>query len=285
MAIVLIGGGGLFEVFLAQQTWSIITLIRNRWLVHHVLPELSQAAIPQHHRVLSLVFPSVWRSGLGQFFGYATTQSIGIFYSQIGDVASIASFLFGLRLIQNISNVSQAPFYSKLPLINRLRAQAKLKQFDSVITRSVFLAHSVFLISIIILALWGDKLWPFIGANVPFPTLDTWLMLSCAFFLERFGAMHLQIHASANKILWHIANGAQGITLILMSLVLYPHYGLDGLLFSLISGYFIYACIGSYFNHRDLINNSLSFELKTAVLPISLTLVFATIGWSASNIF
>ena len=120
----------------------------------------------------------------------------------------------------------------------------------------------------------GTRLFSLIGSHIVFPDSYLWCLLGIGFFIERYGAMHMQIYSLTNKILWHIANGISGIIFIIAAagiLSVYP----DMLAFpmALIASYLgFFAWYSAKHSYTILADRFIPFELKTSVLPLIIVL-------------
>jgi O-antigen/teichoic acid export membrane protein len=219
--LVLILGGGLLGLVLAHQGWQLLNILRNRWLSGVVedgrFKNFTRGR--KNKKVFDAVWPSAWRSGVGHFMTYGLVQASGILYAQVGFASGVASYLLGLRLIQTVSQFSQAPFYSKLPALARLFAENKKGGLVALAKSGMGLSYWCYVAGFIGLGISGEPLLKFIGSNADFPPPLLWSLLGLAFFVERYGAMHLQLYSITNHIIWHIANGIAGFIYILVCFI------------------------------------------------------------------
>lgn len=274
---VLLLGGGILSMVIANQGWQIINIFRNRWLARSVENgRFKRFALAKRNDVVfTAIWPSAWRSGLGIIMTYGLIQASGILYAQIGPAGSVASYLLALRMIQTVSQFSQAPFYSKLPVFARLFSEGRNSDLVLLAKKGMSLAHYTYISAFIFLGLFGNPILELIGSNVDFPSRTLWTLLGLGFFLERYGAMHLQLYSTTNDIIWHIASGVTGLIYISTSLVLLKHIGVNafpvGIIFGYLGFYTWYSAIHSYkaFNLKFI-----KFESKTTFTPFGIFLVY-----------
>lgn len=274
---VLISGGGLLGLVIAHQCWQIFNILRNRWLSNTVedgrFKPFTKKEIDK--KVLAAVWPSAWRSGVGHFMTYGLIQASGILYAQVGTAAGIASYLLALRLIQIVSEFSQAPFYSKLPVLTRLFAEGQKGELVARAKRGMGLSLWCYVAGFVGLGLAGQPLLKLIGSNADFPNNLLWSLMGLAFFTERYGAMHLQLYSITNHIIWHIVTIGFGIIYISVVLSLFGLMGVCafplGILMGHIGFYSWYSAAHSY-KYFDLTFKS--FDLQTAVLPLVFVLIY-----------
>lgn len=275
--LVLILGGGLLGLVLAHQGWQLLNILRNRWLSGVVengrFKEFARGK--KNKKVFDAVWPSAWRSGMGHLMSYGLIQASGIMYAQVGSVSSVASYLLALRLIQTVSQFSQAPFYSKLPVFAKLFAEDKKDRLVSLAKRGMGLSYWCYVAGFIGLGVAGEPLLKFIGSNADFPTLLLWLLLGLAFFVERYGAMHLQLYSITNHIIWHIANGIAGFIYILVCFMTFKIVDVYAFPLGLIAGYLgFYSWYSAIHSYRAFKLNFITFEKSTIFVPLCVIVIY-----------
>jgi hypothetical protein len=262
---------------IAHQGWKVLNILRNIYISMIVengrLKGFSKKK--KNAQVLSAVWPSAWRSGFGIFMSYGLVQASGILYAQIENAASVATYLLALRLIQTVSSFSQAPFYSRLPVLARLFSEGKKNKLEYLAKRGMTLSHWTYILGFIVLGIIGGPFLKFIGSNADFPPPMLWSLLGLGFFVERFGAMHIQFYSTTNHIIWHVANGVSGTIYLIVSLSLFQFIGVYAFPVGILAGnlgfYSWYSAKHSYvaFNLRFL-----SFEKDTALLPLTIIILY-----------
>jgi O-antigen/teichoic acid export membrane protein len=275
--IVLLLGSGLLGLVIANQSWLVINIVRNRWLCRRVENSHFQHFKRQkiEPEIFEVVWPSAWRSGLGVFMTYGLVQLSSIVYAQISSASEIASYLLALRLIQIINQFSQAPFYSKLPILARLRSEGKLAQQVLVAKRGMALAYWIYVIGVLILGIFATPLLKFIGSNAEFVNPLLWSLMGLAIFAERYGAMHIQLYSTTNHIIWHIATGATGIIYIVVSLMLFNQIGVYAFPIATLAGYLSFYCWYSAKHSYSAFGLKFwSFERTTMIAPLSIVIIY-----------
>lgn len=278
--LVLIAGGGLLALVIANQGWQVVNVIRNRWLARKVENGMVKTFVnhPFDREVFDSVWPSTWRSGVGVLMSYGLIQASGIIYAQVGNAASVASYLLALRLIQTVSQFSQAPFYSKLPLFARLYAENQQGELIQMAKRGMALSHWIYVVGFIALGLVGAPLFKYIESNAPFPDQLLWSLMGLGFFIERYGAMHIQLYSTTNRIIWHIANGIMGLIFSATSLMLLERIGIYAFPVGILAGYLgFYSWYAALHSYRAFRINFMSFEMRASMMPFVSILIY--IGW------
>ena len=278
--IVLIVGGGILELVIANQGWNVIRVFINKYLSNVVI-ENKYTELSSLHFDMSIfksVWPAAWRSGVSGLMSNGLAQLTGVLYAQIGEVGSVASYLLGLRLINTIKSIALAPFYSKIPLIARLRAENNIDKLYSAAKRGMLLSYLTFVFGFIAVGLSGNWLLTLIGSNAQFPPRLLWSIFGVAFFLHRFGGMHMQLYVSTNHVISHIADGITGIIFILSTIVLLKPLGVYAFPISMVIAYLGFYCWYSAYYSYKLINESfMKFELKTSFIPFTFLLTFVSV--------
>ncbi len=270
----------LLNLVLIMQFWAVIGVGRNWYLCKKVLKKdfvaFNENKVDK--TILIFLWPKVWRSGLGVFIARGMVEASGFVYAQISIPGKIASYLLALRIIQIISQLSQAPFYSKIPKLASLYAEGKITELVEFAKRGMQYSYWTYTISFILISI---IIYPFldkINSTTQFVNMQVWSIMGLAFIFERYGAMHLQLYSITNHILWHISNGITSIVFLLLSILLLPKLGVLafplGLFISNIIFYCWFAALHSYgkFNMRLLI-----FEMNTSALPIIIITIFVIV--------
>lgn len=268
---VVAAGGGLLWLVVANQAWLVVGAVRNRVLLRHLHPELF--ALPAHpdRGVLAALWPAAWRSGLGVLMSQGLIQASGLIYSQFAQAAEVASYMLALRFATMISQFSQAPFYSKLPMLAQLHAQGSRQAQLELASRGMKLAHWVFVAGAVGVAAFASPALHWIGSRTPFVPTELWLLIALAFFVERYGAMYLQLYSTTNHIVWHIANGVTGLAMVVLAWVLFPHIGVWAMPLAMLVAYAgFYAWYAVLLASKAFGFSWLSFE-KTCVLAPAVT--------------
>ena len=213
--VLYINGGLLWLVF-TNQLFRILNIQLNKFLSVSVENKILNKFYnePFSREVFTIIWPSTWRSGLGIISAQGPIQFSGLIFAQMGSSASIASFLFSLRILRMISNFSQAPFYSKIPKLTIQRIQGKVKEQLLNAQKGMRLSYIVFVMGWSLIAFLIKPTLVFINSNIKFVDSELWALLGLGMFLERYGAMHLQLYSTTNHIVWHIANGITGVLFI-----------------------------------------------------------------------
>ena len=262
-------GGGLAAIVGCYSFWAVPLYLVNRRNVRLTALSGSDAAPPCFdQRVFAAVWPAAWRSGVGILMSTGIIQTSGLVYAQIAPTSAAAAYLLALRIFTVISQISQAPFYTRLPAMAQARGQKNQAVVTALAKRGMVLAHSTFVAGAIAAIAFAPYALALIGSSVPWPPTLLTSVLALAFFAERYGAMHMQVYSLTNHIIWHIVNGATGAAMIVLVVMLYPVIGPLAMPTAMLIAYL--TICGGYASHKSLQSlglKRLRFERATALFP------------------
>jgi hypothetical protein len=266
--VVLLLGGNLLVLVASMQIWSIAAALRNRWLCQQVANRrfAPLPAAKNDPEMMARLWPATWRSGIGVLMSFGLIQASGLINAQFANAANSASYMLCLRIMQLISSFSTAPFYSKLPLLPRLRAEGKIDQLLRVAGDGMRKSLWTYALGFAAAGLLGPMILARIRSNVEFPQPAFWVILGAMFFVERYAAMHLQLYSTTNHIITHIANGITGLLVIIFTLMLLPILGLLALPTGLLAGYVsFYSWYPVRHAYREFKMRFLIFEVRNSL--------------------
>ena len=123
---VLIWSPTLLNLVIVNQLWVLIVTFRD-WYLCKTFDGKFYLSVSKpesfNKEIFTKIWPSAWRSGISGLMSIGLTNVTGLIYAQVGSTAGIASYLLALRIINQVRDISMAPFYSKLPLLAMLRAK------------------------------------------------------------------------------------------------------------------------------------------------------------------
>ena len=273
MVIALLFGGGIFTVILVGQLTALGSLFRARFLAVRTRPGRYRDSWfgGFSSEVWKVAWPSSWKSAIGQISLTGTTHLTVILFSKGVNPVEGAAYLLTLRLISTISQIANAPFYSKLPFLGRLRGAGDLSGLVKMAKRGMSLSSLVFVLGVLGLALVGPFLFEIFKKEVGFPPTDLWLAMGAAFSLQRFGAMHLQLYSTTNHIIWHWVGGITSVFLITLLAILIPEMGGMALPLSLALAYgLIFSPWSALLSYRSMRLNPWAFEKVVSAPSIAL---------------
>ena len=221
-------GGTLLVLIAVNQLLQVVSFCRLYWLASHTLKTLPYASPDDRYcpKVFHAIWPNSWRSLTGVISAAGVMAASGLAFAQIMDSGPLAEFLLGLRIMQVVGEVSRAPFYSQLPILNRLRVKGEIDKLRSLVRRNMIRSHIGYIILFGVAPVASLVVLPLIHSKVAFPDMAFWIVLGLAAFVERWGAMHLQTYSTTNHIIWHWVNGYTGILWVSLMMVLAPVIGI-----------------------------------------------------------
>jgi hypothetical protein len=276
--IVLIAGGRLLALVISNQIWLLLNAARNWWLCRTI----DGARASRFKRcgpdaeVMNAVWGSAIRSGLGVVFSRGVILSSGVVYAQFADAAGLAAYLLAFRVMQMLMDFSNAPFYSKVPLLSNLRSQGREAEQIALASSGMRLAYWSYVAGVIGTGIAAPLALRLVGSNADWVTPSLWAVMALAFFVERFGAMHIQLYSTTNHIIWHTANGVSGTIYLITSAALLPLAGVFAFPIGILVGYLsFYSWYAPLHVYRAFTFDFWSFQRETVLLPGALLVLFA----------
>jgi len=269
----------LLYLIINQQVWAIIQMLFNRYLCRTIFEGRFKRFKPDgiDKELFKTIYPVAWRSWIGVLMSYGVVQASGLVVAQMGSTASVSSYLFSLKILDIIKNFSNAPFYSKIPLYNRLFIEGNRNGLIARIKNGMRFSLMTLVISSIFIGIAGQPLLKMIGSNVTLVSSQIWLVMVFAYFFERYGALHLQFYSISNNIVWHIANGVSGIIFIGMSTAFVTFFNLGIISFPLallISSLSFYSWYSARKSYKYFKIGFIPFEYKTSFFPLIILVIY-----------
>lgn len=227
----------VFLLVISMLFWIVVSVLRNRLLCRKLSKTYFgnvDKSILKHIRENAIL--NALKSGFGVFFAQGITYIIGFYYAIYIPSNDLASYLLAINLILNIRNFSQAPFYSKIPQFTMLSAASDYEGLIKNAQRSMRMVYVLFLVFSILVWILGDYMLLLLNKKNAFPNVEVWSFLVFGFFIERFGAMHIQLYSTSNHILWHIQNGMTGIIVVIFTYFLFDRFAVLSYPIALIVG-------------------------------------------------
>lgn len=196
------------------------------------------------------------------------TQMSGLVYAQIGASRDVAMYLLAVRLQQTLASMANAPFYSKIPTLARLWSKGEIDVIVQIARKAMSMTLWAFTLPIVFLGLLGPLILKLLESKTPFPSNEIWGLMAAAGFVERYGAMHLQLFSLSNKIVWHIANGITGVIFIVAAWLLFPIFYAPAIPLAMLCaniGFYAWYC--SSLSHRMFTLKWPAFDLAVVRGP------------------
>ena len=277
--VVLLMGGRLVALVAANQVWVAINLLRDWRLARSVEGGRFRAfrSIGMDAEIIRIAWPPAWRSGLGISFSRGVLYASGLVYAQIANAAALSTYLLAFRAIQMVSELSQAPFYSKIPVLARLRSEGRFADQMTMAQRAMRLSHWTYAAGFVAIGLAASPLLASIGSRVQFADARLWALLGLAFFVERYGAMHIQLYSTTNHIIWHVANGVTGVIYVVTSALLLRPLGVYAFPTAVLIAYLgFYSWYAAGHVYRIFSTGFVRFEHDVALPPALVVALYAS---------
>lgn len=276
--LILIISPSLLNLVIANAIWMIINTARDLYLCRIVCEGKlkSFTTQPFEKDFFLQIWRPAWRGGISGLMSQGLTNLSGIVYGQVGNAASVAAYMIALRIITEIRNISNAPFYSKVPLMARLRAEGNYPKLTQVAQRGMLLAHIVYVGGAIFVGLFFNSFLHVIGSKISFVEPRLWILLSVAFYVHRYGALHMQLYNTTNHIISHILDAIAGTLFIVTALLLVNKVGVYAIPVGMLVGYLgFYAWAAAYYSLKSINVNFFKFEYKVSAIPACLFIIYS----------
>jgi O-antigen/teichoic acid export membrane protein len=253
--------------------WACIGFTANRYFARQALRDEGWSRGRADRSYMLLAWATGWRSGVGILFSTGLIQGSGLVIPQLASTETAAAYLLILRLVTLASQISQAPFYSRLPSMTKAFAEGDRKRTIQMAQAGMSLAFWTLTICLLGILFVLPPFLVFFGSSVQIPDQTVAILMSFAFFAERYGAMHMQIYTLSNHVIWHIINGITGLTMVLASVVLAPMLGVISIPVALLVAYSCFLCPTISVKALKLLQLSRwPFERRTSLFPLLMLL-------------
>lgn len=278
-------GGSPFQALVAQQVWVIAGVALSARMAATAGLQRARNALqdPVDRGLLRSLYANAWRSGVAASLTLGGLQASNLLVAQIPDRAASASYLLGMRVLQAVSQFSQAPFYTRLPRMSRLHMEGREAEKVQVAASAMRASHWAYAGAFIGVGVAMEAALSAIGSNVRFADPLVWAVLGIAGFGERYGAMHIQLYSTTNHILWHIAALRQFAAFAVAGTILYAMLGLVGIpLALLVANWALYATYCARLSYHQLGQSAARFERTVLLPPLCVAVIYAvaTVLWS-----
>lgn len=226
--IVLLAGGGLLALVVANQGWLVASLLAFRVLCRKLEPsrfdEIGRRNWDQV--VFKVVWASAWKSGITNVMTYGLVQSTGIIQAQFGVPEEVVTYNLTLRIATVIGQVVQAPFNTKIPELARRRAIGDLAGQVTLIRRGLRLTHWSTVTATMLAAILMAYIFPLLQVRTFVFDPLLWALFGLNLIFERHGGMLHQVRNLTNQPMEHIGMGGYFVFMLTLMAVFYPFFGM-----------------------------------------------------------
>lgn len=192
--------------------------------------------------LMRAVWKGAWRSGAGLVCSAGVAHAASLMVAAFAGSVEAAAYLIGWRLLSVASQFSQAPFYGRLPEFGGLAAAGKTGELLAQVRRAMAMSLGLFVVGALVLNAAGPWLLEAAGADVVWPSRTMWAVMGLALFLERYGAMHLQLHTLGHDVRWHIAGGGTALVSVGVMVACMGSCGLLAVPMGMLAGQVLFYC-------------------------------------------
>lgn len=220
-------GGGIISLVLVMQVFSVAGVFRNRFLLHSV-EEGRVLHFRQYgfdREVFSWAWEPTWKGFVGNFGLTGSLQLTGIIFTAYASKAEVASLLFALRIMQTITEISQAPFSSVQPLMSRLMAAGDIEILRILIRKRMLYTLILNSTGILVASLVLPVLMNMIGSKIPFISLKAWYLLGGLMLVQRFDILCCAVSAIGNHMIYYWENAIAALVGALVLFLLKDLWG------------------------------------------------------------
>lgn len=264
----------LTVVAASNTLWTAVGFFASRHFARRAMSDAGATRGRSARDYGVLAWAAGWRSGVGILFSTGLIQGSGMVMPQLAPPDTAAAYLLILRLITLASQISQAPFYSRLPAMTKALAEGARETTISAALGGMALSLWALVLSLLALIFVTPPVLALIGSSVQMPDKTLAIVMSLAFFAERYGSMHMQLYTLSSHVIWHRVNGLTGVVMVLGCAALWPISGTLAMPLALLLAYAGFLC--PYVSTRSLHFLQVtrwSFDRKTAVLPLATLLL------------
>lgn len=281
--VVLWLGGDILALVIVNQFWGWVAILRNGWLARHVENGRYRAFDfgSFDAGVMKVAWSAAWKTGLTTFIYMGYTRGFSLVIAQLDDVARVASFLLTMRILTTIEQFSMAPFFSKLPVYARLRAQGRIEDQKSLAQKNMRRSYWAFVLPVIGVGAIGPELLRAIGSQTSFVDLPLWSFLALSILVVRFSSMHLQLYLVSNHIISIQAVLPTLIVSILSTICLLPVLQVYAFPTGMLIGYLCYASwYSAAHSYKAMETNFWDFEWKTFIPILGLSISYIAVAFA-----
>jgi O-antigen/teichoic acid export membrane protein len=285
VTVVFASGGKIIQLALAMYGLQLFNVMTNVYLCRRIRRKSGvQASRAGFDRaIFRELWPRAWRSGLGLLAHSGAIQVAAIYYAKVSSPAAAASYLLAANLGRSLDQFSQAPFYSRIPRLSQLRVGGDLEAQREIAGRGMLQTSWILVFGLVALGVSAQPILEAIGSNADFVSQPIWALMSIGFFLERYGAMNLQLYSATNHIVWHVASGVSGLIYVVTLMLLFDDLGVYALpIAHIAAGLLWYGWYGARKAYSAYGLTVRSHELRTNAPPFLVLLAFAAaVLWPA----
>ena len=283
--LILILGGSIFAVIVVQQAWAVVGTL---WLAREADRAVEGCVYSQwgvaDPQWRAWIWSSAWRSGVSTLLTAGALQASNFLIAQIPDRAASAAYLFQPPPSAVDRPVRPGAVLQPHPRTVTAACGRRGDEEAPAGGAAMRMSHWVFVAGFVVVALGAAPAMRAIGSSVAPASPLILAILGLAMFGERYGAMHLQLYSTTNRIVWHVAAIRYFAGFLVGALLLLPWLGLPAVPVALlVSCWTLYVGYCTRLSYAEMGVRMVAYE-RTVMLPALAALLacsVAALGWPA----
>ncbi|MDQ6911495.1 MAG: hypothetical protein M3128_01305 [Verrucomicrobiota bacterium] len=180
--------------------------------------------------IIAVLWPNAWRSAAVGLGAYMILQASTLICSAFLDLRTTASYGLSLQAVTLLVGLSSIWVIAKMPTIYHLRAQGSLAQIARIFRQRISLALVTFVVGAIVLLSLGQNLLHHLHAQTLLLPRALLALLLIIQLLEMHHGLYGELVYSENVNPFVRPALISGATIVILSLVFAPRFGLWGML-------------------------------------------------------
>ena len=223
---------GILTLAIVTQSFVVIGVIRLRWLARSVEHGKLRSFHGAHfdRGVFSWCWDPLWRGLVGQFSDTGVVQLAGIIFAKSADVATLASYLLTVGMVQTACHIASAPFMSVQPIFSRLLAQGSIGAMRDFYYKRVTISLSTLAVCLLLLLVAGNPILAWIGSHTRLLNFYALLLICVLVMHTWFQNYNATLSAQGNRIVLVGASVAASFFSIAALLILPAYMGVYGVI-------------------------------------------------------
>jgi O-antigen/teichoic acid export membrane protein len=224
-------GGGIFTLALVMQSFSMLGLIRNRWLLRMLESGRFRTA-PSYcwnRQIMGWAWEPTWKSMAGKLANTGLIQASGIIFAKYGAPSEVASYLLANRLLTVAAGLAVTPFFSRIPIFARWLSEGHTERLQKEVPNRIATASVLLAAAILAGAVFVNPLLHLIKSNIPFLPSDLWLVIGAAMLIVNFGQLNASATAIGNHVILYKEQFLTSLVCVGLMMYLTPRFGVWGL--------------------------------------------------------
>ena len=161
-----------------------------------------------------------------QYGSFASSQSNSIIVAQIPDPILISSYIFSVKILNMVRQISQAPMNAYMPEIFKLYSMNKFESIKTLSIKKIKFGIIIFILLSSFTLFFGNKVLNLLSFEAQLLDFSLLFVLSIATLLELHHSFHAQLYISSNKVPFLIPAIYTGLLIFTFSYYLIGTHGL-----------------------------------------------------------